>query len=65
MSLTVDAYGMNDEQVYELQIEQKCNELFTIAPYKFNPRRNNALDLEISKLIQMYDIRIPIALIKD
>lgn len=36
-----------------------------MAPYRFNPRKTSVLDQEIAKIIDLYDIKIPIAFIKD
>ena len=36
-----------------------------MAPYRFNPRKTSVLDQQIAKIIDVYDIRIPIAFIKD
>lgn len=51
--------------ISEQELDNQCDELFQDTPIEFQPRKNNCLDLEIAKLIEAQNIKIPIIHIKD
>jgi hypothetical protein len=49
----------------EAELDRECDQLFEMKPIEFMPRKNNVLDMEINKLINEMNIRIPVMHIKD
>jgi len=51
--------------ISEAEILKHCEELFTKAPITFVPRKGEAADKAIKKLIDEMDVTIPIVWVKD
>ena len=54
---------MNEEELLEARIQAACDSLFKTAPFKFIPRKNKQLDLEIHRQVKFCNITIPIVFI--